>query len=43
MEMAMELLKAKILMKEEKVANDHQKKGDNSWSNQVCCINVFVI
>ena len=44
----MELLKAKILMKEEeKVANDkeqdHQRKGDNSWSNQVCCINVFVI
>ena len=30
-----------------KVANDkkqdHQRKGDNSWSNQVCCINVFVI
>ena len=44
----MELLKAKILMKEEeKVANDkkqdYQRKGDNSWSNQVSCINVFVI
>ena len=38
----MELLKAKILIKEEKVANDIQRKGDNSWSNQVCCINVFV-
>ena len=36
----MELLKAKILMKEEeKVANDkkqdHQRKGDNSQSNQI--------
>ena len=44
----MELLKAKILMKEEeKVANyekqNHQRKGDNSWNNQVCCINVFGI
>ena len=44
----MELLKAKILMKEEeKVGNDkkqdYQRKGDNSWSNQVCYINVFVI
>ena len=44
----MELLKAKILMKEEeKVANDkkqdHERKGDNSWSNQVSCINIFVI
>ena len=40
----MELLKAKILIKEEeKVANDIQRKGDNSWSNQVCYINVFVI
>ena len=44
----MELLKAKILMKEEeRVAydkkQDYQKKGDNSWSNQVSCINIFVI
>ena len=44
----MELLKAKILMKEEeKVANDkkqdHQRKGDNSQTYQECYINVFVI